>query len=376
MMKLYEYQGKEIFGNAGIPVPRGFLVHSPQDVDERPEVFDLPVMLKAQVLAGKRGKAGLIQKYSDWTQIRDTVDEWIGKEFSGKKIQSVLIEELLDIERELYVAITVDAASACPLMMVCGEGGMEIEELSVARPEAIVTEKIHVFRGLLPYQIRDMVQTIGLQGATANAASKLFFNLYRIFRSLDAELVEINPLVVDGKGNLWAADAKVRIDDNGLLRHKEYKKGREQFDDDIEYEAYQNGLSYVGLGGNIGVICTGAGLTMTTLDLIKLNGGRPANFLDFGGANYKNAANALRTALAIPGLKVLLLVTFGLFARADTIAEGLVPAVKELKPQVPIIMAVRGTGEERAREMIEAIGIKTYNDTEGAVRKAVELAEA
>jgi succinyl-CoA synthetase beta subunit len=374
-MKLYEYQGKELFRNAGIPVPEGFLVNSTQEVDERPEAFELPVMMKAQVLAGRRGKAGLIQKQNNWVQIWDTVDEWIGKEFSGEKIHSVLIEKPLNIVRELYVAVTVDPAAGCPLMMACGEGGMEIEELSAARPEAIITERINIFRGLMPYQVRDMVSAMGLKGETAKAAFKVFTSMYQLFRSRDAELVEINPLVVDDRGGLWAADAKFRIDDNALFRHKEFQRGREQFDDDLEYEAYQDGLSYVGLDGNIGVICTGAGLSMTTLDLLKLNGGRPANFLDFGGANYRNAANALRTALKIPGIKVLLLVTFGLFARADTIAEGVVEALKELKPDIPIIMAVRGTGEERAREMIEAIGIETYNETEGAVRKAIKLAE-
>ena len=252
---------------------------------------------------------------------------------------------------------------------------MEIEELSAARPEAIVTERINIFRGLMPYQIRDIVGAMGLKGDTAKSAFKVVSTVYQTFRSNDAELVEINPLVVDGNGGLWAADAKFRIDDNALFRHKEFQRGREQFDNDLEYEAHEDGLSYVNLEGNIGVICTGAGLTMTTLDLIKMNGGRPANFLDFGGANYRNSANALRTALKNPNVKVLLLVTFGLFARADTIAEGVVEAIKELKPDVPIVMAVRGTGEERAREMIEAIGIETYNDTEGAVRKAIELAE-
>ena len=375
-MKLYEYQGKEIFRNAGIPVPQGLLVHSPQEVDERPEAFELPAIVKAQVLAGKRGKAGLIQKNDDWSRIRDTVGDWIGKEFSRERINAVLIEKPLNISRELYVAVTVDAASGSPLMMGCGEGGMEIEEISAVKPEAIITERINIFKGLMSYQARDMVSAMGLTGETAKAAAKILSRIYRLFRSYDAELVEINPLVVDDRGDLWAADAKVRIDDSGLFRHKEFKKGREQFDDDIEYEAFQNGLSYVPLDGNIGVICTGAGLTMTTLDLVKLNGGRPANFLDFGGANYRNAANAIRTALKIPGIKVLLLVTFGLFARADTIAEGVVEAIKELKPGIPIIMSVRGTGEERAKEMIEAIGIETYSDTEGAVLRAIELAEA
>ena len=375
-MKLYEYQGKEIFKDAGIPVPDGIVVTSPEDVDKCSGEIELPVMLKAQVLAGKRGKAGLIQKVDSWDRIKETVGEWIGKKFSSEKINSVLLEKPLNIERELYAAVTIDPASGCPIMMACGEGGMDIEELSAAKPDAIVTERVNVFKGLLPFQIRNMLAEIGLNGEAAKSTSRILATMYRLFRSYDAELVEINPLVVDSEGRMWAADAKFRIDDNALFRHREFKRGREQFDDDLEYEAFKLGLSYVALDGNIGVICTGAGLTMTTLDLIKLNGGNPANFLDFGGANYKNAANALKIALKIKGLKVLLLVTFGLFARADTIAEGVVQAIQEVKPKVPIIMAVRGTGEERAREMIEAIGIETYNDTEGAVRRAVELAEA
>ncbi len=375
-MKLYEYQGKEIFRNAGIPVPEGVLVRSPDEVNKCSKSMESPVMLKAQVLAGKRGKAGLIQKLDDWGKIKEIVGEWIGRKFGSEKINSVLLENPLDIEKELYAAITIDPASGSPIVMACGEGGMDIEELSSAKPEAIVTERVNIFKGLLPFQIRNMVADIGLSGTVAKSVSKILGTMYRLFRSYDAELVEINPLVIDSDGNVWAADAKFRIDDNALFRHKEFERGREQFDDDLEYEAFKLGLSYVALGGNIGVICTGAGLTMTTLDLIKLNGGKPANFLDFGGANYKNAANALRIALKIKGLKVLLLVTFGLFARADTIAEGVVQAIEEIKPKVPIIMAVRGTGEERAREMIEAIGIETYNDTEGAVKRAVELAEA
>ncbi len=375
-MKLYEYQAKEIFRNAGIPVPEGHLVRSPQEVDELAKAFELPAMLKAQVLAGKRGKAGLIKKQEDWGQIRDMVREWLGKEFGGEKIQSVLVERSLDIARELYLSVTVDPASGSPFIMACGDGGMEIEELSASRPEAIVSERINVFRGLRPYQVRAIVEEMGLKGDAAKAGSRVLFAVYELFRTHDAELVEINPLVIDNKGHLWAADAKFRIDDNALFRQKEFSKGEEQFADELEYEAYQSGLSYVKLDGNIGVLCTGAGLTMTLLDLINMAGGKPANFLEFGGATYKNAATALRIALKNPKVKVLLIVTFGLVARADVIAEGIVQAIQDLKPTLPIITAVRGTGEDRARELIKGIGIETFDDTEGAVRKAVQMAEA
>jgi succinyl-CoA synthetase beta subunit len=374
-MKLYEYQGKELFQKAGIPVPNGRTVHSPEDVDKVSGELTLPIMAKAQVLAGKRGKAGLIQKLDSWDQVKTKVGEWIGLKHGGEKITSVLLEQPVNIVQEIYLAIIIDPTNACPLIMACGEGGMDIEELSAERPEAIVTERVDVFKGLRPFQIRNVVMGIGLRGDVAKAASKVLAGVYKLFMDYDAELVEINPLVVDDQGAVLAADSKFRIDDNAMFRHKEFERGREQFDDDLEYQAHLEGQSYVKLDGDIGLICTGAGLTMTTLDLVKLNGGEPANFLDFGGANYKNAANAIKTCLANPNVKVLLMVTFGLFARADTIAEGVVQAIEELKPKTPIVMAVRGTGEERARELIGQLGIETYPDTESAVQRAVELAK-
>ena len=375
-MNLYEYQGKEIFRNAGIPVPEGRLIRTPDELEEAGKTLALPVIAKAQVLAGKRGKAGLIKLADSWDQVEDCLDQWIGKKFNGEVIESVLLEKALNIDRELYLSVTIDPAAGSPIVIGCGEGGMDIEEISREKPEAVVRRHINIFRGVQPFQVRDVVSDIRLDGPAAKSFGKILFALYEVFRSYDAELAEINPLVVDKAGNLWAVDSKIRMDDSALPRHKGFSKSENDFGDALEYEAYENGLSYVRLNGNIGVICTGAGLTMATLDLVKLNGGHPANFLDFGGANYRNAANALRTVLKNPSVKVLLLVTFGLFARADTIAEGIVHAIKELRPKTPIVMAVRGTGEKRARELIKEVGIETVNDTEEAVRRAVSIAEA
>lgn len=375
-MRLYEYQAKEVFRKSGIPVPEGVVVERPQEVRDALRRLGVPVVAKSQVLAGKRGKAGLIRICQVETQAEEVVGEWIGRKYAGETIRAVLLERPLDIAREIYISVTIDPAAGCPIVVACAEGGMEIEEISAARPEAVIREPINIFRGLRSYQIRDIVGSFGLNGDQAKVVSQILAEAYQIFRSLDAELVEINPLVVTREGGVFAADAKVRIDDNALFRHKEFRRGREQFEDDLEYEAAMNGLSYVKLDGNIGVLCTGAGLTMTTLDLINLYGGKPANFMEFGGATYTKSATALRIALKNPSVKVLLIVTFGLVARADVIAEGLVKAIEELKPQMPIITAVRGTGEERARELIRSIGIPTYEDTEEAVRRAVELAEA
>ncbi|MBW1705065.1 MAG: ADP-forming succinate--CoA ligase subunit beta [Deltaproteobacteria bacterium] len=375
-MKLYEYQAKEIFRGAGIPVPESYLISDIRESVSRTSPLALPVMAKAQVLAGKRGKAGFIRKIEDEDSLRQLSKDWHGKHLNGEPIKSVLLEETLPIEREVYLSISVDAAAASPVIVASSEGGMNVEELAAEKPDTIIKKNVNIFRGLQPFEIRNIVTGMGLSDAQGKACAKIVSALYSLFRAYDAEIAEINPLVIDRAGKLWAADAKMSIDDAALYRHKEFSKGSNQFGDELEYEAYQGGLSYVRLDGNIGVICTGAGLTMTTLDLIKLNGGRPANFLDFGGANYKNAANALRIVLRNPDVKALLLVTFGLFARADTIAEGVVQAVKELKPKVPIIMAVRGTGEETARQMIEEIGIETFNETEGAVKKIIQIMEA
>ena len=375
-MRLYEYQAKEIFKGAGIPVPEGRVVSTAGEVGPALQTLGLPVMAKSQVLAGRRGKAGLIRGCATAAEAEAAVTEWIGRTHGGERIRSVLLEKPLDIAREIYLSVTIDPASGSPIVMACGEGGMEIEELSAARPEAVIVEPVNIFRGLRAYQIRDIVAGLGLTGEAAKAGSQILGGLYRLFRAHDAELVEINPLVVDRAGAIFAADGKFRIDDNALFRHKEHCRGREQFEDDLEFEAAENKLSYVKLDGNIGVLCTGAGLTMTTLDLIEMNGGQPANFMEFGGATYTKAATALRIALKNPQVKVLLIVTFGLVARADVIAEGLVTAIQELKPSLPIITAVRGTGEEKARELIRAIGIPTYDDTEEAVRRAVQLAGA
>lgn len=375
-MKLYEYEGKELFHNAGIPVPRSRVVRSGPELEEVVGEFTLPVMVKAQLLSGKRGKAGLIKKVENLEQLQDIGADWFGRKFNGVTIDTLLVEEALDIDRELYLSVTVDPATASPVIIACGQGGMDIEELSAENPDAVSQTHINIFRGILPFQVRNILQAMEINGSSAKAGAKILTALYQLFRKYDAELVEINPLVIDRQGNLWAADSKVSIDDSGLYRQQEFYKQADQFTDAIEYQAYQDQLSYVTLDGNIGVIATGAGLTMTTLDLVNLNGGQPANFMDFGGDSYKNAAKAISTVLSNPKVKVLLLVTFGLFARADTIAEGVVQAIEEIKPTLPIVMSVRGTGEERAREMIKGIGIETYNDTEGAVKRAVQMLEA
>lgn len=375
-MRLYEYEAKRIFREKGIPVPKGVVI---QEVDQMNEAFrsvSLPVVLKAQVLLGGRGKAGLIGSAGSLPEARELASKLLGCEARGLKIGKLLVEERLAISRELYLSISVDPVASAPVVLACAEGGMEIEEVAGQRPEKIAQERVDIFRGLEAFQARNIAREMGLMGSQAQAMADIISKLYHVFQGYDAELAEINPLAITEQGDLMAADAKLIIDDNSLFRHKEFTRGRDQFEDDLEYEAFRTGLSYIKFDGNIGILCAGAGLTMTTLDLVELFGGKPANFMEFGGANYRNASKALAITLKNPQVKVILILTFGLIARADVIAQGLAQAITDSRPALPIVAAVRGTGEEEVEKVFAPIGIESYTSSEEAVKRAVELASA
>jgi succinyl-CoA synthetase beta subunit len=261
--------------------------------------------------------------------------------------------------------------------MASTEGGIEIEELARDYPEKIIKEHIPVFRGMYGHHGREIARKMGLTGLEIRAFADIARNLYGSFRRFDAELAEINPLVILKDGSMLAADAKMNIDENSLFRQKRFEKGRDQYDNDIEYEAARLGFPYVQVDedGDIGVMSAGAGLTMTTLDLLNHYGGKPANFLEFGGALYQQAVNAMKLALMNKQIRVLCITVFGLIARSDVIAEGLVTAIEEHEPSVPIIVAVRGTGEERAQELLKQAGLEPLNDTEEAIKRAVKVAK-
>lgn len=374
-MKLYEYEGKELLARHGIPVPQGLVAGSLEEVEEAARKIGGPVVLKSQILQGGRGKAGGIKFATSPETARQMAGEILGQQLKSEKVSKVLVEQKLDIAQEFYLSITIDAVQGSPLIMASAAGGMDIEEVAKESPEKIIMETIPIFLGLMPFQARRVAYNLGLDGKQVNAAVDIMLKLYQVFRKYDAELVEINPLVVTSTGELVAADAKVIIYDNALFRQKEFVKGPERFEDEREYRASQYGLGYVKLDGNIGILCTGAGLTMTVLDLINYYGGKPANFLEFGGATYKNSYYALELVLTDPDVKVVLINTFGLVARADVISQGLAQAIQELKPPVPIVASIRGTGEEEARRILqEQTNIKLYPNVEEAVRAAVEIA--
>ncbi|HML69520.1 MAG TPA: acetate--CoA ligase family protein [Clostridia bacterium] len=369
-MKLFEYQAKEVFAGAGIPVPKSVLITAASEIPAAVEALGLPCVLKCQVLSGGRGKAGLVKLVHSQAEAEALATRYFAEVPS---LHAVLVEEAVAIERELYLALTMDAVSGRAMLMGCAEGGVEIEYVAAHTPEKIVRETIDLDRGLQAFQISDFTYRLGLREDALKQVGKICGALYKAFRSMDAELIEINPLFLTKDGTAVAGDGKLSIDDNSMHRHVAYEKGRSYYGSDMEFEAAKEGIPYLEFDGDISLMCAGAGLANTVYDLVNYEGGTIANYLEFGGPNYMKAGTAMRLCLANKP-KVILIVTFGTIARADVMAEGITKAVLELKPSCPIVACLRGTGEERVDEIFAPIGLKRLSDTEEAVKKAVAIA--
>jgi succinyl-CoA synthetase beta subunit len=369
-VKLFEYQAKELFEEAGIPIPRGRLVSDVSELDGALEEVGLPCAIKAQVLRGGRGKAGLIQLGSGAEEARAKAERIFDSIGSGR---SLLVEQALDIEREIYLSITPEPVSGTALVLASAEGGVEIEEIARTTPEKIVRERVDLSEGLLPYEARNVMFELGLEEDGARQGSAMLMSLYDLFQRYDAELVEINPLAVTESGALIAADGKVTIDDGSLGRQSRFPLSRAYFESDVEYEAAAEGIPYIEFDGDIGLMCAGSGLTNVIYDLVNYGGGSVASYIEFGGPNYRKGAKAMELTMRSKP-KVLLVVTFGTIARADIIAEDLAEAIGRLQPDFPIVTAIRGTGEEKVRELLEGAGLEFLDDTEDAVERAIELA--
>ncbi|MCF7949151.1 MAG: acetate--CoA ligase family protein [Spirochaetia bacterium] len=375
-MKLFEYQAKEVFKNSGIPVPDSRLVHNRNEAAAAVDAVGTPCAVKSQLLMGGRGKAGLIKLAKNKDEALQIADELFSH---PEGVRTLLIEEAVDIEKELYLSITLDPVKAEGLVIACAEGGVEIETLAKERPEAIVRKNFNLTRGLQAYQARAVVYDMGLSGDAAKQAVKILMGLYKAFTTYDAELIEINPLFLTKtgpakEGQLIAGDGKLSIDDNAAHRQQEYTISREHFSSDMEYEAAKDGIPYLQFDGDISLMCAGAGLTTTVYDLINYEGGSVANYLEFGGPNYRRAMRAMELCLQNPS-KVILIVTFGTIARADVMAQGVVEAIKKLKPNRPIVTCIRGTNEEDAVKILQEAGLTPIFDTEEAVRTAVKIAQ-
>lgn len=381
-MKVHEYQAKEIFSKFGIPVPPSRLATSIEGAKDAAVDLGLPAVVKAQIHAGGRGKSGGVKWVNSLEEVEIVAQKLLGKPLithqtgtQGKIVQKLLIEKPLKIKQEIYVGLTIDRGKGCPVMMVSPAGGMEIEELARERPELIFKEFINSLFGLLPYQARNLGFKLGVKDI--KEMSKLFFALYKIFIQYDCSLAEINPLVLTEDQKFFALDAKLNFDDNGLYRHPEIKEMLDPGQlDPLEYEALKYRLNYVRLDGDVGIMVNGAGLAMATMDVIKLAGARPANFLDVGGgANVEMISRGFKILLSDKSVKLVFINIFGGILRCDTLAQGIIEAAKQVKIDIPILIRLEGTNVEQGRKMLNESGLNflVAKDIYEAARKITDM---
>jgi succinyl-CoA synthetase beta subunit len=385
-MKIHEYQAKAILARYGVPVPRGEVAFSAAEAGEiARRLGGEIVVVKAQIHAGGRGKGGGVKLARSADEAERIAGDMLGMTLvthqtgpEGRVVSRVLIEEGLQMTRELYLSLVLDRASGKPVMMASAAGGMDIEEVAAATPEKIIKVFIEPGVGLVPFESRRIGFAIGLDGPQVGKAVKLMSSLYDAFVATDASLVEINPLVVTAAGDLLALDAKVNLDDNALYRHTDLRDLRDLGEEDpLEIEASKFSLNYIHLDGNIGCMVNGAGLAMATMDIIKLAGGEPANFLDVGGgANAEQIRNAFKILMSDKKVKAVLINIFGGILRCDVLAQGVIAAVKDLSVAMPIVIRMEGTNVEEGKAMLKGSGLNftTADSMSEAADKVVQLA--
>lgn len=375
-MKLHEYQSKRIFAQYGVPIPRGDVAATPEQAREIASRLGKRVVVKSQVLVGGRGKAGGIRLADDPDEAEQVADQILGMNIQGLTVKKVLLDEAVEIATEIYLGIVIDRAQRRPAMMASAEGGIEIEEVARARPERIVKLTINPFLGLQPHQGRELAYGIGLSKELVRDFVKIAQGLYDAFVGCDASLAEINPLVVTSDGKLLAVDGKMLLDDNSLFRHFELAEMRDADEETPEEEeARRHGLSYVKLDGEIGCMVNGAGLAMATMDITKLYGGAPANFLDIGGgAQADKVAAALRIILSDANVKAVLFNVFGGITRCDEVARGILEALREVPTEVPMVARLVGTNEEEGRQILAEADMVTAATLSEAAQTAVAAA--
>ncbi|HMD34919.1 MAG TPA: ADP-forming succinate--CoA ligase subunit beta [Vicinamibacterales bacterium] len=385
-MKIHEYQAKSVLAKYGVPVPRGEVASSASDVPDIARRLGTDVVVvKAQIHAGGRGKGGGVKLARSPEEAGKIAASMIGMTLithqtgpEGRTVGRVLIEEGLQMQRELYLSLLLDRAAGKPVMMGSAAGGMDIEEVAAKTPEKIVRVHIDPGVGVAPFEARQIGFAIGLDGPQVNKFVKLATSLYEAFIAADASLVEINPLVVTADGGLLALDAKMNFDDNALYRHADIKEFRDLGEEDpLEIEASKSSLNYIHLDGNIGCMVNGAGLAMATMDIIKLAGGEPANFLDVGGgANAEQIKNAFRILMSDRNVKAVLINIFGGILRCDVLAQGVIAAVRELGVPVPIVIRMEGTNVEEGKRLLHEsqMNFTTADSMDEAATKVVALA--
>lgn len=382
-MRMFEFQAKRVFREEGIPVPDGEVATNAVEVEQIARELGGPVALKAQVLVGGRGLAGGIEFADNVEEARMVAERILGSKIKGENVRKVLVEEKVEIKSELYIGVTVDHEARAPLVVATSEGGVEIELVSEESPEKIVKREVDVFKGLSEHKARSIAKNIGLDHRKALSFSSVLRNLYGIFEKYDAELVEINPLVLAVNDKFVAVDAKLNLDDRAAFRHMDLIRCLEEEaikptegPNFREYRAKEADISsYVELDGNIGIISDGAGTGMLALDLVEEYGGRPADFCELGG--FMNA-DMMRSALNIVSsnrnVKVILITLIGGLTRMDEMAEGIAKFIEEKKTEIPIVVRLTGTLEEEGRRILKRIGIDSFDNMYDSIGKAVKLA--
>jgi succinyl-CoA synthetase beta subunit len=365
-VKIHEYQAKQILSQYGVAIPRGEVAETAAKAQEIARKLGGPVVLKAQIHAGGRGKGGGIKVAKSPEEAQALAEKMIGMTLithqtgpQGKLVKRLLVEEALGVAKELYLGIVIDRARECPVVMASTEGGMEIEKVAAEHPELIFKEWIDPAAGLAGFQARKLAFKLGLSGETFKQAVKFLLSLYKAFQSSDASLAEINPLVVTAQGNVLALDAKMNFDDNAVPRHPDIQALRDLDEEEpLEVEASKFSLNYIKLDGNVGCMVNGAGLAMATMDIIKYSGGMPANFLDVGGGVTEEAVtNAFKILVADRDVKAALVNIFGGIVRCDMIASGIVKAAKELGTKIPIVVRLEGTNVELGKQILKDSGL-------------------
>ncbi|MEW6455156.1 MAG: ADP-forming succinate--CoA ligase subunit beta [Acidobacteriota bacterium] len=385
-MKIHEYQAKKILANFGVTIPEGDVADTPQRAKEIALELKRPVVIKAQIHAGGRGKAGGIKIANTPEEAEKIADEMLGKKLvtyqtgpEGKIVRKVLVEESLDIEKELYLGIVLDRVKECPVVMASPEGGVEIEKTAEEHPELIFKEWTNPATGLLPFQARNLALAIGLKGPEFLEATKFILSLFRAFESEDSSLAEINPLILTKDKRVIALDAKMNFDDNALFRHPEILEMRDIYEEDpLEVEASKYNLNYIKLNGSVGCMVNGAGLAMATMDIIKHYGGEPANFLDVGGgANEEQVRNAFKILISDKNVRAALINIFGGIMRCDIVAQGVINVAKEIGIKIPMVVRLEGTNVNIAQDLLKKSGLNfsVASTMKEAAEMAVSLAK-
>jgi succinyl-CoA synthetase beta subunit len=377
-MKLHEYQSKQIFARYGVPIPKGRVTTTAEEARNIATELGGRVVIKSQVLVGGRGKAGGIRLAKDPREAEDLATQILAMEIKGLPVRKVLVDEAASISKEIYLGITNDRAARRPVMMASSAGGVEIEEVARTTPEKIIKVHIDPLLGLKDYQSRDIAVGIDLPKEHWKLFIQIANGLWRAYQECDATLAEINPLVITGDNRLIALDGKMLLDDNALFRHPDLAELRDlDVEAPAEVEARKYGLSFIKLDGNIGCMVNGAGLAMTTMDIIKLFGGEPANFLDIGGgAGSDKVAAAMRIILTDPNVKTVLFNIFGGITRCDEVARGILVALNEVKPKVPMVVRLVGTNAEEGRKLLSDANMITAETLADAAKKAVAASKA